>query len=85
MKCELKAEEGGKSRFRVYECTREQLDNAIILFFTNQGYVMKKEGNDMMTFTKGNRVLRILFGAFVKYHKISIGLEQLGPDNFAYS
>jgi hypothetical protein len=83
MKCELKSAEGGKSSFRVFECSREELDNAAVLFFTNQGYTLKKEGGDMMTFTKGNRILRLLLGAFVKYHKISLGLEQLGDNNFA--
>ena len=48
-------------------CTKEELDNKLNLFFTSEGYTLK-----------GNRVLRILFGAFVKYHKQSVIVKNEG-------
>jgi hypothetical protein len=59
-------------------CTKEELENKINLFFTAEGYTPKDKGADTYTFTKGNRVLRLLLGAFVKYHKQSIVIKQDG-------
>jgi hypothetical protein len=59
-------------------CTREELENKINLFFTSEGYTPKAKDADNYTFTKGNRVLRLLFGAFVKYHKQSIVIKNEG-------
>lgn len=59
-------------------CTREELDNKLNLFFTSEGYKLKSTEGEIATYTKGNRVLRILFGAFVKYHKQIVVLKNEG-------
>lgn len=59
-------------------CTKEELENKINLFFTSEGYTPKEKAADTYSFTKGNRVLRLLFGAFVKYHKQSVIIKQDG-------
>ncbi len=57
-------------------CTREELDNKLNLFFSSQGYTPKEKGPEITTYTKGNRIMRLLFGAFVKYHKQSVIIKQ---------
>ncbi len=37
-------------------CTKEELDNKLNLFFTSQGYKVKKAEGESTTFEKGNRV-----------------------------
>ncbi len=59
-------------------CTREELDNKLNLFFTSEGYKLKSSEGEISAYTKGNRVLRILFGAFVKYHKQSVVIKNQG-------
>lgn len=59
-------------------CSRSELDNKITLFFTSEGYRIKTDSGDTKTWEKGNRVLRILFGAFAKYHKQGITVKQEG-------
>ncbi|MBK6383372.1 MAG: hypothetical protein IPP02_03210 [Chitinophagaceae bacterium] len=59
-------------------CTKEELDNKLNLFFTSEGYTLKSTEGETTTYTKGNRVLRILFGAFVKYHKQSVIVKNEG-------
>lgn len=59
-------------------CTREELENKLNLFFTEQGYTPKTKDGETYTYTKGNRVLRLLLGAFVKYHKQSVVIKSDG-------
>jgi hypothetical protein len=59
-------------------CTRDELLNKLNLFFTSEGYKQKSVEGDTTYYTKGNRVLRLLFGAFVKYHKQSVNVKQEG-------
>ena len=59
-------------------CTKEELDNKLNLFFTSEGYTLKSAEGETHTYTKGNRVLRLLLGAFVKYHKQSVIIKNEG-------
>lgn len=56
-------------------CTKEELENKLNLFFSSEGYKIKKTEGDSTTYEKGNRVMRILFGAFVKYHKQTVTIK----------
>ena len=64
--------------YNITGCTREELENKINLYFSSVGYRVKKAEGEVITYEKGNRVLRILFGAFVKYHKQSVTVKQEG-------
>jgi hypothetical protein len=64
--------------YQVSNATREELDNRLHLFFGSEGYKPKTVTGEKWVFEKGNRVLRILFGAFVKYHKQSISIVPQG-------
>ncbi|MEO5946769.1 MAG: hypothetical protein ABIP79_08125 [Chitinophagaceae bacterium] len=59
-------------------CTKEELDNKLNLFFTSEGYKVKKAEGESITYEKGNRVLRILLGSFVKYHKQTVTVKNEG-------
>lgn len=64
--------------YNITGCTKEELDNKLNLFFTSEGYTLKSAEGETHTYTKGNRVLRLLFGAFVKYHKQSVSVKNEG-------
>lgn len=56
-------------------CSKDELDNKLNLFFTSEGYKLKSAEGETRTYEKGNRTMRILFGAFVKYHKQSVAIR----------
>jgi len=64
--------------YNMTDCTKEELENRINLFFTSEGYKLKSSEGEVTTYTKGNRVLRLLLGAFVKYHKQSVVIKNEG-------
>ncbi|HMK27720.1 MAG TPA: hypothetical protein VK483_16935 [Chitinophagaceae bacterium] len=64
--------------YNITGCTMAELENKLNLFFTSEGYKLKSSHGEVFTYTKGNRVLRILFGAFVKYHKQSVTIKNEG-------
>lgn len=64
--------------YNITNTTREEIDNKLNLFFTSEGYTLKASEGEKCTYTKGNRVMRILFGAFVKYHKQSVIIKNQG-------
>jgi hypothetical protein len=63
-------------------CTADELDNRLHLFFTAQGYTYKGEKEGGKIFTKGNKVLRAILGAFWKYFKFLVTATKEG-DNFS--
>jgi len=52
--------------------SKGDLDKKIDKLFLSSGYKMKEGQVGKASYVKGNRVLRILFGAFVKYFKFHI-------------
>ncbi len=61
--------------FNITGATKEELDNKLNLFFTSEGYKFKGEKDDGKIFTKGNKVLRIILGAFWKYFRIRVSIK----------
>ena len=64
--------------YNITGCTRAELDNKLNLFFSSNGYQVKSENGETKTWKKGNRVMRILFGAFAKYHQQGVTIKQEG-------
>lgn len=64
--------------YNITGTTKEELENKLNLFFTSEGYTLKSQKEETYTYTKGNRVLRLLLGAFVKYHKQSVIIKNEG-------
>ncbi len=64
--------------YNITGCTPEELDNKLNLFFSSEGYKHKSTTGEVRTYEKGNRVMRILFGAFTKYHKQAVTVKHEG-------
>ena len=72
-----------RTMFSISGTTRSELDNKLHLFFTSEGYSVKSEKEEgKKIYKKGNLVLRILFGAFAKYHQVMVVAQPTG-DNFS--
>lgn len=66
-----------KDRF-VYnftDCTKEELDNKLNLFFISEGYKYKGEEKGGKVYTKGNKALRVILGAFWKYFRMFVAIK----------
>jgi hypothetical protein len=61
--------------FNITGCTKEELDNKLNLFFTSEGYKILSDKGEEKKYKKGNKVLRYLLGAFVKYHQVSVTVK----------
>lgn len=61
--------------FNITDCTKEELDNKLNLFFTSEGYTFLSDKGDERKYKKGNKILRYLFGAFVKYHQVAMTVK----------
>jgi hypothetical protein len=61
--------------FNITGTTKEELDNKLNLFFTSEGYTFKGEKDNAKIYTKGNKVLRAILGAFWKYFKVSVAVK----------
>ena len=71
-----------KTVFNISNCTREELENKLNLFFTSEGYTLLREKGEEKIYKKGNKMLRYILGAFVKYHQ---QLIQITPQNGTYN
>jgi len=61
--------------FNITGCTREELDNKLNLFFTSEGYQVLSDKPEGKKYKKGNKVLRYILGAFVKYHQVFVAIK----------
>ena len=59
---------------------KEELDRKINDLLTTWGYKITEGQSGQIIYEKGNRTMRILFGAFVKYFKISVQTIVSIPD-----
>jgi len=57
--------------------TKENLDREIEDFFFRRGYKQAEGVLGNVTYEKGDRTMRILFGAFIKYFKYKIMTDEL--------
>lgn len=72
-----------RTLFSISGTTRPELENKLHLFFTSEGYIIKSEKEEgKKIYKKGNFVLRILFGAFAKYHQVLVVAQPTG-DNYS--
>lgn len=68
-----------KTLFSINGTTKSELDNKLHLFFTSEGYSIKSEKEEgKKIYKKGNFALRIIFGAFAKYHQVLVVAQPTG-------
>ena len=72
-----------RTMFSISGTNKTELDNKLHLFFTSEGYSIKSEKEEgKKIYKKGNFVLRIIFGAFAKYHQVMVVTQTVG-ENFS--
>lgn len=64
--------------FNFTDCTREELDTKLELFFSSEGYRLKSADGDKLIFEKGKFWKRLVFGAFSPYHKLQVVINVQG-------
>ncbi len=64
--------------YNITGCSTNELDNKLNLFFSSQGYKLKNTTGEVRFYEKGNRTMRILLGAFSKYHKQAVTVKHEG-------
>ena len=52
------------------------LENKLNLFFTSEGYKYKGKKGAGEIYSRGNQVLRVIFGAFWKYFRIYVEIKK---------
>ena len=52
--------------------SKEELTSKVFKILTSMGYILIEGNQGAGTYEKGNRTMRILFGAFVKYFKFHV-------------
>lgn len=65
-------------RFVLRGCSKEQALSSAGNILTELGYKLKESQWHGDVYTKGNYILRILLGAFVKYNKVQVSAEGEG-------
>jgi len=61
--------------YNITGCTKEELDNKLNLFFSSERFSQKSDTPSGKVFQRGNKVLRILFGVFVKYFRVTVSVK----------
>ena len=64
--------------YNITGCTKEELDNKLDLFFSSERFSRKSDTPTDKIFQRGNKVLRVLFGVFVKYFRIVVSVKSDG-------
>ena len=62
--------------YNITSCTREALESRLALFFASENLVLKSDTPNEKTYGRGNKILRIVLGIFVKYFKITVSIRQ---------
>ena len=60
--------------------SKDDLDKKIDKLFLSSGYTLKEGQPGDATYVKGDRILRILFGAFVQYFKFNVVTTQYADE-----
>lgn len=56
----------------IYESTKENMQEKFNEMFHLMGYKIQEISSDSIVITRGNRILRMLLGAFYKYFKFAV-------------
>ena len=62
--------------YNITGTTNEELENKLNLFFASEKLPLKSDTPNEKVYKKGNKTLRVLFGAFVPYFKIAVSIRQ---------
>lgn len=75
MNCTVVASDKEHVHYSITGCTRPELENKVDFFMAGEGYKPKERVSNVFVYTKGNRAMRLIFGAFAKYHRNSVSIQ----------
>jgi hypothetical protein len=64
--------------FNITGCTQAELENKLNLFFASERFTRKSDTPTEKVLQRGNKVLRVLFGVFVKYFRLVVSIKSDG-------
>lgn len=76
MNCKVVDFEKDAVVYNITGSSKAELDNKLNLFFTSGNLPLKTDSGEEKIFQKGNKVMRILLGVFVKYFKLVVTVRQ---------
>jgi hypothetical protein len=76
MNCKVVDFEKNAVVYNITGTSKAELDNKLNLFFTSENLPLRKDTGEERVYQKGNKVMRILFGVFVKYFKLEVTIKQ---------
>ncbi|MBK8140207.1 MAG: hypothetical protein IPK57_03785 [Chitinophagaceae bacterium] len=62
--------------YNITGISREELENKLNLFFAAENLPLKSDKPDEKVYQKGSKIMRIIFGVFVKYFKVVVSIKQ---------
>ena len=62
--------------YNITGITKAELENKLNLFFTSQELPLKSDDGNEKAYQKGNKVMRVLFGVFVKYFRVTVSIKE---------
>jgi hypothetical protein len=62
--------------YNITGTTKEELENKLNLFFSAERLPFKNTDGKERIYQRGNKVLRVLFGAFVKYFRVAVSVRE---------
>ncbi len=76
MNCKVADFEKDAVVYNITGTSKAELDNKLNLFFTSENLPLRKDTGEERVYQKGSKVMRILFGVFVKYFKLEVTIKQ---------
>ena len=67
------------------DCTVESMAQVVEDSFNRDGYMIKTGELGNRTYSKGNRIVRLLLGAFYKYFEFHVGVHPAGENTVKVS
>ena len=62
--------------YNITGVTRAELENKLNLFFSSQDLPLKSDTENEKADQRGNKVMRLLFGVFVKYFRVTVSIKE---------
>ena len=62
--------------YNITGATKAELENKLNLFFASQDLPIKSDNGNEKAYQKGSKVMRILFGVFVKYFRVAVSIKE---------
>ena len=62
--------------YNITGITKAELENKLNLFFASQELPLKSDTGNEKAYQKGNKVMRVLFGVFVKYFRVTVSIKE---------